>query len=121
MINATIIDANQNTPIPQYETNQYGQTYGSYPKDLIIPVVATPQNSDVYYSYLPDLVAVVDSDGDDGYVYARDLFPIDYTRTSEAGSAVLNAQNESGTIYIPVFSSDGRTETGLFALHVNQS
>jgi len=86
-------------PNPTFPTNADGQTYGSN-------LGLTPAQS-------PDLIAVVDTAGQGGYVYANQLYgPIP---TTPQQAVTVNAQS-SAVPSIPVYQSNGSTILGQFIL-----
>ena len=81
-----------------YKTNADGQTYGTDG--------GAPGGSEVHE---PDLVAVIATNGQQGYVYATQLNGP--TPTSPAQAV---AQNNQQARIIPVYESDGKTQIGQF-------
>lgn len=64
---------------------------------------------------VPDLVAVVATNGAEGYAYARDLAPT-HEPTSPADALAWQEEHGDDVRRIPVYLSDGRTEVGEFVI-----
>lgn len=67
----------------------------------------------------PDLIAVVATNGKDGYAYSKDLDGADGTtamKSFRTPQDALDWQKEHGgtDTYIPVYESDGKTKIGVF-------
>lgn len=80
--------------VSPWKTNASGQTYGA-----------------INLHGTPDLVAVIATDGRQGYVYASQLNPP--PPASPAAALAQQAANTKGE-YIPVYESDGTTVIGRF-------
>jgi len=94
----------QSSAEPTFPTNANGQTYGS---SMGLP----PSES-------PVLVAVQDTVGQTGYVYARQLYGGWYGQVPTTPQQAV-ALNSSGPDTIPVYESNGTTVIGQFVVGQN--
>lgn len=65
----------------------------------------------------PDLIAVIATNGKQGYAYARDMAAVTGVGpTSPEDAASLSAANAGKTMTVPVYESDGTTLLGQFTI-----
>ncbi len=91
--------------VPDYPTNAAGQSYGRLRDDV------APDDA-------PDLIQVRATNGRDGYVLRATLDAITGADVSSPEEAVVwQRQQEAtgrGSMFIPVYESDGVTQVGVF-------
>lgn len=86
----------------QYQTNEFGETYGS-------AIYATSIETE------PDLIKAYGVDGTIGYVRSADLLG-EEPKTPEEALALQSKNAKSGEKEIPLYASDGKTVIGKFIL-----
>ncbi len=87
-----------------YERNEAGETYGS--------LVVTHSVIEEYVKRPPDLIAVVATNGREGYVKKTDFISDSPRNPKEA----LEQQSSNADKTIPVYKTDGVTVIGEFEL-----
>jgi len=94
-------------PVPTYEVNQDGLTFGSAAKAI------SPETE-------PDLISVVASNGREGYVLKAELDAANgqtawtAAKTDEERVKSVDERAKLGIVQIAVYESDGRTLIGTF-------